>query len=79
MRGHVIAAAAFVLIISGVLAARGETPAPFGAPDPARLGPKVGERVADFTLPDQQGAARPLRSMLGPKGAVLVFFRSADW
>ena len=49
------------------------------APDPATLGPKVGDRVPGFTLPDQSGAARPLASLLGPKGAVLVFFRSADW
>jgi hypothetical protein len=49
------------------------------APTPATLGPKVGDRVPDFTLPDQNGVARPLASLLGPKGAVLVFFRSADW
>jgi hypothetical protein len=49
------------------------------APDPATLGPKVGERVPDFRLPDQHGATRWLNEILGPKGAVLVFFRSADW
>jgi hypothetical protein len=48
-------------------------------PDPQTLGPKVGERVPDFSLPDQHGAVRTWRSMLGPKGAVLVFYRSADW
>jgi len=47
--------------------------------DPQTLGPKVGERVPDFSLPDQQGVTRSLRSTFGPKGAVLVFFRSADW
>jgi hypothetical protein len=47
--------------------------------DPQSLGPKVGERVPDFSLPDQHGTTRTLRSTLGPKGAVLVFFRSADW
>jgi len=70
MRSHFVVATVFVLMTSGV-GAQG--------PDPVRLGPQIGERVADFTLPDQQGVARPLRSMLGPKGAVLVFFRSADW
>jgi len=49
------------------------------APDPRTLGPKVGERVPDFSLPDQHGATRSRHSILGPKGAVLVFFRSADW
>jgi hypothetical protein len=48
-------------------------------PDPQSLGPKIGERVPEFSLPDQHGAIRSLRSTLGPKGAVLVFFRSADW
>jgi len=47
--------------------------------DPQTLGPKIGERVPDFSLPDQHGATRTLRSTFGPKGAVLVFFRSADW
>ena len=49
------------------------------APDPQTLGPQVGERVPDFSLPDQHGSVRSLRSTFGPKGAVLVFFRSADW
>ena len=47
--------------------------------DVETLGPKVGERVPDFSLPDQNGQTRSLASLLGPKGAVLVFFRSADW
>ena len=42
-------------------------------------GPKVGERVPDFRLQDQNGAVQTLRSILGPKGALLVFYRSADW
>ncbi len=49
------------------------------APDPQTLGPRVGERVPEFSLPDQHGTVRSLRSTLGPKGAVLVFYRSADW
>lgn len=43
------------------------------------LGPQAGQRVPDFSLPDQNGTARSLKSLLGPGGAVLVFFRSADW
>jgi hypothetical protein len=63
--------------------------APAGAPhadgaqahavDPQTLGPKVGERLPDFSLSDQHGATRSLRSTFGPKGAVVVFYRSADW
>jgi hypothetical protein len=42
-------------------------------------GPNVGERVPDFRLQDQNGAGKTLQSILGPKGALLVFYRSADW
>lgn len=47
--------------------------------DVAKLGPQVGERVPDFDLKDQNGKSWTLRSSMGPKGAMLVFFRSADW
>jgi AhpC/TSA family len=47
--------------------------------DPQTLGPRVGDRVPDFNLPDQTGETRSLQSAMGPKGAVLVFYRSADW
>jgi cytochrome oxidase Cu insertion factor (SCO1/SenC/PrrC family) len=47
--------------------------------DVSALGPQVGERVPDFSLPDQNGQMRTLQSIMGPKGAVLVFIRSADW
>ena len=49
------------------------------AVDVEKLGPKVGETVPDFSLPDQHGVTRSLKSLMGPKGAILVFFRSADW
>ncbi|SPE29155.1 exported hypothetical protein [Candidatus Sulfopaludibacter sp. SbA6] len=42
-------------------------------------GPAVGESVPDFRLQDQKGTYQTLRSILGPKGALLVFYRSADW
>jgi hypothetical protein len=45
----------------------------------AKLGPQVGQRVPDFNLPDQTGRTRNLESVMGPRGAMLVFFRSADW
>ena len=48
-------------------------------PDVKRLGPQVGSRVPDFTLLDQKGQSRTLASLMGPKGLMLVFFRSADW
>jgi hypothetical protein len=48
-------------------------------PDVTKLGPQVGEKVPDFTLPDQHGQTRTLASLMGPTGLVLVFNRSADW
>jgi cytochrome oxidase Cu insertion factor (SCO1/SenC/PrrC family) len=47
--------------------------------DVSKLGPQVGQRVPDFNLKDQDGKSWTLQSIMGPKGAVLVFFRSADW
>jgi hypothetical protein len=47
--------------------------------DVSRLGPQVGQRVPDFSLPDHTGRVRTLDSIMGPRGAMLVFLRSADW
>lgn len=47
--------------------------------DFSKLGPQVGERVPDFSLKDQNGRTQTLQSIMTPKGAVLVFHRSADW
>jgi len=45
----------------------------------SKLGPQVGATVPDFNLADQQGRKRTLQSVMGPKGAMIVFYRSADW
>jgi len=47
--------------------------------DVTKLGPQVGERVPDFSLPDQTGRVRNLQSIMGARGALIVFYRSADW
>ena len=58
----------------------GQSPSPGPAAiDVTKLGPQVGEKVPDFSLPDQHGQARTLASVMGPKGLILVFNRSADW
>jgi hypothetical protein len=54
------------------------------APQPVRIdvqaiGPQVGSRVPEFSAPDQFGRTQTLASIMGPKGAMLVFSRSADW
>jgi hypothetical protein len=43
------------------------------------VGPAVGSRFPQFSLPDQNGKMQTFDSIKGPKGAVLVFYRSADW
>ena len=43
------------------------------------LGPQPGARVPDFSATDQRGRTHTLKSLLGPRGAMLVFSRSADW
>ena len=47
--------------------------------DALRTGPRIGEKVPDFTLPDQNGKEHSLQQLMGPKGLLLVFVRSADW
>jgi hypothetical protein len=54
-------------------------PAPAERIDVSRLGPQVGERVPDFSLKDQRGRTQTLQSIMGRRGAMLVFQRSADW
>jgi hypothetical protein len=47
--------------------------------DAREYGPPVGSPLPGFDLKDQDGKEHTLASLLGPKGAVIVFFRSADW
>jgi len=68
------------LLLTGLLwqfpAAQPAAPAPV---DVAALGPQVGEQIPDFRLPDQTGRVWTRESIMGPRGAMLVFYRSADW
>ena len=43
------------------------------------VGPKVGVAVPEFQGVDQFGRSQTLQSVLGPEGAMIVFYRSADW
>ena len=66
-----------VLVEVDVLA---QTAGAVSAPvDVTKLGPQVGDKVPDFSLADQHGQTRTLASLMGPKGLVLAFNRSADW
>jgi hypothetical protein len=44
-----------------------------------KTGPAVGSKVPDFALEDQTGRRLTLHDLMGPKGMLLVFTRSADW
>src|SRR3989338_2741209 len=69
-------------IAAGVVAAAAHVQVRVQAPasvDVQKVGPQVGTKVPDFSLPDQGGRVRTLGSLMGPRGVVLVFFRSADW
>ncbi|MYA09258.1 MAG: hypothetical protein F4060_07470 [Holophagales bacterium] len=69
-----IAAACVALVAPAALSAQERKPV-----DVSTLGPQVGERVPDFALPDQHGQIRTLHSIMGEKGAMILFHRSADW
>ena len=71
----------FALIVNSLFACvlLGAQTAPTERIDVSRLGPQVGERVPDFSLKDQGGRTQTLQSIMGPRGAMLVFQRSADW
>lgn len=45
----------------------------------AQWGPAIGSVVPGFALPDQSGGARTLASLTKENGAIVVFYRSADW
>jgi hypothetical protein len=47
--------------------------------DTSTIGPRVGTMAPAFSGRDQDGVTRSLASAAGPKGTMLVFFRSADW
>jgi hypothetical protein len=53
--------------------------AALGAAGEVRSGPGVGSKIPAFEARDQNGKVQTPDSIRGPKGAVLVFFRSADW
>ena len=55
----------------------------FDRPDPIddnmKTGVTVGERIPSFEAADQNGRSWTFDTIKGPNGALLLFFRSADW
>jgi peroxiredoxin len=67
----------FKLIATSIVLAAGLLAAPLKAED---LGPTIGSPAPDIgTRLDQSGVPRTLTDVMGTKGLVLMFFRSADW
>ena len=46
---------------------------------PFSTGPEVGQKIPAFSARDQHGNLQDFNAIRGSKGAVIVFFRSADW
>ena len=44
-----------------------------------QTGPDVGKKIPSFSGKDQNGKTWDFDSIKGPKGAVILFHRSADW
>jgi|CXWL01.1.fsa_nt_gi peroxiredoxin len=80
VRGLVLSTVvAVVSLASTGFTQQGSGPLPAVVADVQALGPQVGSIVPDFSLSDQNGRTRTLRSLMGPEGLMLVFSRSADW
>ena len=70
---------AAALTASAWLCAAAAAPVSAQHADISTIGPRVGQEVTSFTLADQDGRQRTLESLMGSRGVMLVFFRSADW
>jgi hypothetical protein len=71
-----ITRAAFLVVLAASFAGALQQPA---GVDTSKVGPQVGAVVPAFEGIDQFDTRRTLSSVYGSKGAMLVFFRSADW
>ena len=56
---------------------------PFDRPSPNTenwtTGPAVGEPIPEFAGKDQNGIRKTFDDIKGPNGALIIFYRSADW
>jgi hypothetical protein len=68
-----------ILVVALLLAGGVQAQTPAEAVDVTKVGPQVGEAVPVFSLADQNGRTWTRESIGGPKGAMVVFYRSASW
>jgi len=70
------------LLSNFLISASGVPPSPALATQSGpsvKTGPPVGDKIPPFKAIDQNGETRDFESIRGPKGALILFFRSADW
>ena len=71
-----------VILLSAVLTFSGTFMNPKAAvpvSDQIHTGPEVGQTIPPFDAPDQNGRRQTFETVRGPRGALIVFYRSADW
>jgi hypothetical protein len=66
------------VLASGLTLLGAQAPAPVPI-DTSKIGPQAGQAVPAIDGVDQFGKRQSLSSIAGPRGTMLVFFRSADW
>ncbi len=68
------------LILLALAMAPAETALAQPGRDPAiPTGPEVGAKIPEFEAVDQTGKRQTFETLKGPKGLLLLFYRSADW
>jgi hypothetical protein len=72
-------ATALLFSVAAIMLASGqEKPAAADSVAPA-IGLEIGQPAPAFALTDQFGHEQSNQTLRGPKGTVILFFRSADW
>ena len=81
MRRRASLLALFALAFAAAAAGQQQRYAPQRSPDTADFptGPAIGERLPDFTLPNQRGEVIDFHADRGGHKAAVVFQRSAVW
>lgn len=73
-----IAVAVLFVVVTSAFASGQENPAA-NRGSASSVGLEIGQQAPAFALPDQFGHEHSNETLKGPKGTVILFFRSADW
>jgi hypothetical protein len=73
-----IAIAVLFVVVSSAFVSALENPATNHA-SASSVGLEIGQQAPAFALQDQFGHEHSNETLKGPKGTVILFFRSADW